>query len=107
MQATGALHADESWHVMAPEQVLDRLGCGSEGLTDEQAAERRARYGANRLASSKRQSPVLRFIRQFHNVLLYVMMGAALITAILGQWVDALAACHGDPRRPAGRYRRR
>src|SRR5690606_162903 len=36
----------------------------------------------------KRRGPLLRLLMQFHNILLYVMMGAAVITAFLGHWVD-------------------
>lgn len=30
----------------------------------------------------------MRFLHQFHNILLYVMMGAAVVTAVLGHWID-------------------
>lgn len=79
---------DAPWHTMKPDDVLVALDCDREGLTDQQAIERRERYGPNRLAGAQRRNPVLRFIRQFHNVLLYVMMAAAAITAFLGHWVD-------------------
>jgi hypothetical protein len=41
------------------------------------------RYGANRLAAPRRRSAWHRLLLQFHNILLYVMMGAALIVALL------------------------
>lgn len=82
------LDSDVLWHVMTSEAVLDRLGCDPGGLTEAEVQRRRARYGANELAAVKRRSVLVRFIRQFHNVLLYVMMGAAVVTAILGHWVD-------------------
>ncbi|WP_326548354.1 cation-transporting P-type ATPase [Mycolicibacterium sp. ND9-15] len=80
--------AEEPWHVLTPELVLNRLDCGIDGLSTEEVHRRRELYGPNELAAAKRQNPVLRFIRQFHNVLLYVMSGAAVITAILQHWVD-------------------
>ncbi|MBN9463719.1 MAG: cation-transporting P-type ATPase, partial [Burkholderiales bacterium] len=42
----------------------------------------------NRLAAARRRSAPMRLLAQFHNVLIYVMLGAAAITAALGQWVD-------------------
>jgi magnesium-transporting ATPase (P-type) len=58
------------------------------GLGEAGIAERRARSGPNRLPEAHRQGPVLRFLRQFHNVLIYVLMVAALTTGLLGHWVD-------------------
>ncbi|MFY9477557.1 MAG: cation-transporting P-type ATPase [Aquabacterium sp.] len=45
-------------------------------------------HGPNRLAPPRRRSALMRLLIQFHNVLLYVMMGSALVTAVLGHWVD-------------------
>ncbi len=64
------------------------LDVGETGLSDEEIAERRTRYGANRLAAPRRRSAWHRLLLQFHNILLYVMMGAALIVALLGHWLD-------------------
>ena len=47
------------------------------------------RRGYNRLPAPKRQGPLLRLLRQFHNVLLYMMLFASLVTALLGFWVDS------------------
>ncbi|GIX54389.1 cation-transporting P-type ATPase [Sphaerotilus natans] len=58
------------------------------GLGDAEVQRRRALHGPNRLAPPRRRGPLLRFVLQFHNILLYVMLGAAAITALLGHWVD-------------------
>jgi magnesium-transporting ATPase (P-type) len=79
---------DADWHSLPASEVWDRLASGPEGLSDAEVRGRRKIYGPNRLEAHKRQSPVLRFIRQFHNILLYVMTGAAMVTAILQHWVD-------------------
>ncbi|MBT8080753.1 MAG: cation-transporting P-type ATPase [Gammaproteobacteria bacterium] len=73
MQAAEALAAQES---------------SPAGLTDEQVRERLAQFGPNRLPAQKRRGPVLRFLAQFHDVLIYVLLGAALLTALLEHWVD-------------------
>ncbi|ORA62328.1 carbonate dehydratase, partial [Mycolicibacterium insubricum] len=73
---------------MAAQEVLDELGCGPLGLDAAEVTRRRAEHGPNRLPGTKPPNPVVRFIRQFHNVLLYVMMAAAVITALLQHWVD-------------------
>lgn len=76
------------WHTLPQELVERMLKTGPSGLTETEARLRLARYGPNRLAPPKRRGPLLRFLMQFHNILLYVMMGAAVITALLSHWID-------------------
>ncbi|MCO7514056.1 cation-transporting P-type ATPase [Pseudomonas guariconensis] len=64
------------------------LRTGPEGLQDVEVARRLELYGPNRLLPPKRRGPLLRLLAQFHNVLLYVMIAAAVITALLEHWVD-------------------
>lgn len=78
----------EQWHALSAEEVEARLDTGTSGLSEAEARRRLARHGPNRLAPPKRRGPLLRLLMQFHNILLYVMMGAAVVTAVLGQWVD-------------------
>ena len=85
---TGSLHQAVPWHVLQADEALRRLDSNRGGLGAEQVRERLARYGANRLEGAARRGPLLRLLMQFHNVLLYVMIGAAAITALLGHWVD-------------------
>ncbi len=76
------------WHTMTPADTAQALQTGDQGLSEAQVRERLAAYGPNRLAPPRRRGPLLRFFMQFHNILLYVMLGAACITALLGHWVD-------------------
>ncbi|GAB3379240.1 cation-transporting P-type ATPase [Azotobacter armeniacus] len=80
--------AAELWHTLEREDVRQRLRTGPGGLKAAEIGSRLERYGPNRLAPPKRRGPLLRFFLQFHNVLLYVMLVAAAITAALGHWVD-------------------
>ncbi|MFW5910251.1 MAG: HAD-IC family P-type ATPase, partial [Thiohalospira sp.] len=76
------------WHGLETHEVLARLDATENGLTSEQARERLERYGANRLPAPERSGPLERFLRQFHNVLIYVLLAAAGGTAFLEHWVD-------------------
>jgi magnesium-transporting ATPase (P-type) len=76
------------WHTLDAETVQRHLKTGPAGLQELEAGRRLRRCGPNRLAPPKRRGSMRRLLMQFHNVLLYVMMGAALITAYLGHWVD-------------------
>lgn len=59
-----------------------------EGLTASEAISRLAEYGPNRLPETRGRGPLRRFLAQFHNVLIYVLLGAAVITAAMQHWVD-------------------
>jgi magnesium-transporting ATPase (P-type) len=77
-----------AWHGLGSDAVLARLDTTEHGLADEQVHSRLARYGYNRLPPPERTGPLKRFLLQFHNVLIYVLIGAAVGTAILEHWVD-------------------
>jgi len=78
------------WHAYSVDETLAALATTSHGLTSATAAERLARVGGNVLPPARKRGPFLRFLRQFHNVLIYVLLVAAGITALLGHWVDSL-----------------
>jgi magnesium-transporting ATPase (P-type) len=81
--------ASGAWHSLAPEEVLAALGGRARGLTSTEAAQRLLRYGRNALPAAPRPGPLARFLRQFHSVLIYVLLAAAIITAGLGHLTDA------------------
>jgi magnesium-transporting ATPase (P-type) len=76
------------WHAVDEEAVLEALGVSREGLSTEAAAERLDRFGPNALPRAKSRSALRRFLAQFNNVLIYVLLGAAALTAALAHWVD-------------------
>ena len=77
------------WHALSQEECFGRLSGTMEGLSTGEAEARQSQYGSNRLSPPKQQSPLLRFLRQFQNVLIYVLLGAGIITAALGHWIDS------------------
>jgi magnesium-transporting ATPase (P-type) len=81
-------HSDHAWHGLTAQQALDEQRSSTSGLGQEEAEQRLQHYGANRLPPPQRRGPLLRLLYQFHNVLLYMMLVAALITALLGHWID-------------------
>lgn len=60
-----------------------------DGLSQQDAEQRLQQYGPNRLRPAQKKGPLARFLTQFHNVLIYVLIGAGLVTALLGHWVDS------------------
>ncbi len=79
---------DAAWHSLAAEDAMRRAVSQSRGLTAAEAARRLAAHGPNRLPEPRTRGPLLRFLTQFHNVLIYVLLGAAAVTAALQHWVD-------------------
>ncbi len=76
------------WYALESDLALKELESRPDGLTEGEAERRLARYGPNRLRPPRRQSPLVRFLNQFHNVLIYILLAAALVTALLEHWVD-------------------
>ncbi|MFP5505940.1 MAG: cation-transporting P-type ATPase [Gammaproteobacteria bacterium] len=77
------------WHALAAEECLQRLDGTRHGLHADEAARRLAEHGPNRLPPPARRSALLRFLLQFHNLLIYVLLAAGVITALLGHWIDS------------------
>lgn len=61
------------------------------GLSSAEAAKRLAEYGPNALSQKKAISPLKIFFDQFRNFMIWVLIGAALISGFLQEWVDAIA----------------
>ncbi|WP_127477026.1 cation-transporting P-type ATPase [Sulfurivermis fontis] len=76
------------WHAIPGAQALTELDSRPEGLGDEEIARRLQRYGPNHLPQPRRRSAFMRLLLQFHNILIYVLLLAAVVTALLGHWVD-------------------
>ncbi len=79
---------NRDWHALRGEQALAETESARTGLNAAEAARRLAQYGRNALPPPRRRGAIERFLLQFHNVLIYVLLGAAVITGALGHWVD-------------------
>ncbi len=77
------------WHDVTAEEALEHIHTGHEGLSSEEARRRLDTHGPNRLPEAKPRSPLLRFLAQFHNLLIYILLAAGLGTALLQHWLDS------------------
>lgn len=77
------------WHAHPAGKVLRMMESSPAGLSQTEADSRLQRYGANVLPAVEGRSALMRFLLQFHNVLIYVLLAAALVTALLGHWIDS------------------
>jgi magnesium-transporting ATPase (P-type) len=81
---------DRPWHALPAEEVLRRIGSRREGLSAAEAEARLARHGPNRLPAAKGRSALRRLLDQFNNLLILVLIGAAVLTAVIGHWRDTV-----------------
>ncbi len=79
----------EAWHAESTEIAFESLQSTADGLSKDEVDNRLAKYGPNRLPEPRVRGPLVRFLYQFHNVLIYVLMAAGAVTALLEHWVDA------------------
>jgi calcium-translocating P-type ATPase len=80
---------DHAWHALAAEDVCATLETGPGGLSPDSITERRQRYGRNLLPAPPRRNPLMRFLAQFNNTLIYVLLGGALAASLLDHAIDA------------------
>ena len=88
MEKPEADQSQKSWHTLSTENSLELLDAPAGGLLHAEAIKRLAEYGPNRLPEAARRSGFRRFLLQFHHILIYVLIGAAVITAALDHWID-------------------
>jgi len=78
----------ESWHIQSTESVFTSLETSADGLSKEETEKRYDKYGPNKLPEQKTRGPFMRFMYQFHNILIYVLIAVSIVTAIMEHWVD-------------------
>ncbi len=72
------------WHSQSEEDAILALQSGrTSGLSDAEVQRRRTLYGENRLTVRSGRGPFVRFLLQFHQPLIYVLLFAAAVTAWL------------------------
>jgi magnesium-transporting ATPase (P-type) len=92
---SGAANADPAadgitWHAVPVDDVVKRLATDiGKGLEADEASTRLQKYGPNRLPEGKKRGPFMRFLSQFNNILVYVLLGAGFTKLMLNLWVDA------------------
>ncbi|MEO6696676.1 MAG: cation-transporting P-type ATPase [Gammaproteobacteria bacterium] len=76
-------------HSVDYREVFQQLQSSEAGLSGAEAEARLKHYGPNQLTPRAGRSALRRFLLQFHNVLIYVLLAAAVVTVVLQHWVDA------------------
>jgi Ca2+-transporting ATPase len=78
-------------HAAAVDELLSRLESRPAGLSDEEAERRLRRYGPNRLAPVRPVSAWKILADQLRSVVVALLVGAALVSVVLGERIEAVA----------------
>jgi Ca2+-transporting ATPase len=79
------------WHLEV-EEVIKALGSNSvSGLTSDEASVRLQKCGPNQLKEAKKYSALGIFLGQFNDFIIWVLIGAAVVSGFLKEWIDAIA----------------
>jgi len=88
-----SVHSEQTratWHSQDIDTVLESLSTSRTGLTQDQATQRRAQYGINAYPTHKSPGFVKRLAAQINNLLIYVLLSAALITWLIDHRLDSV-----------------
>ncbi|MDZ7654252.1 MAG: HAD-IC family P-type ATPase [Burkholderiaceae bacterium] len=80
------LHA---WHSLPTTEALTALDGAPDGLSADEVRARLAQHGRNELPPPPRRSAWMRFLLQFHNLLIYTLIAAGVVTLLLAHYVDS------------------
>jgi P-type Ca2+ transporter type 2C len=79
------------WHALSAQEVLEHLKVRESGLTSTDVAERLEQYGPNQLTEAPRPGFLQLLWEQFNNFIVMLLIVASVVSALLGEWVDASA----------------
>ena len=78
----------------SPQEVLEELGSCPTGLTEQQAAERLAKYGPNKLQEAEKPTLLQRFLTQLKDPMLLILLAAATRPLLkTASWCPATWCC--------------
>lgn len=81
----------EKWYAKDMESIIQYLDSDLEkGLSDKVAGQHLEEYGENELPQKKKESAFIRFFKHFNDILIYILFIAAIISAILGHYIDTI-----------------
>jgi Ca2+-transporting ATPase len=88
---TDTTTADADWYQISAESALERLGSSREGLSESDVEERLASFGTNELEDRGGRSSLQIFLSQFRDLFTAILIVAAVVSAFLKDWIEAVA----------------
>ncbi len=80
--------AENIYHSYSVDETFKQLSSSQSGLTETEANSRLDSFGTNEIQGKERISPFLIFVKQFHSILIYILLVAALIAWFYGKMID-------------------
>ncbi len=79
------------WFNKTSKEILEELNVDiSTGLSSDEVEKRQEKYGLNKLTSKKQKSLLKMFFEQINDILIYILLAAAIISGVLGEVSDAI-----------------
>ncbi len=79
-----------NWHTLSIEDTLNKLGSKLEGLSSNEAREKAQHHGPNELEEGKKKSVLAMLFAQFKDVMILILLVAAIISGIVGDFTDTI-----------------
>ena len=80
----------ENWHSLEIQNIIDLFESDARsGLNTLDIKHKEEFFGKNKLEQKEQDSNLKKFFLQFHNALIYILLGSSIITAFLQEWVDS------------------
>lgn len=77
-----------NWYQLPVKEIMQKLGTSEEGLTDNEVSKRLQQYGLNKLVEEEKISRLKILLHQFTSPLIYILLAAAVVTALLKEHID-------------------
>ncbi len=81
--------AQQAWHALTTEEVAELLSTNPHGLARAEVAHRQKLFGPNRLEEAQPINPLAILLHQFKSPLIYILIVAAGVTLLLGEYIDS------------------
>jgi len=80
----------QNWHSLETKNIIELFESDeNDGLGPLSIKHREEYFGKNILKEKEKDSYLKKFLMQFHNALIYILLGASIITAFLHEWIDS------------------
>ena len=78
-----------NYHTKTKNQIFQEFETSENGLTQEQAKKRLAKFGLNKISKKKKTSQIFIFLKQFNSPLIYILFVAMVISFVFDHLIDA------------------
>lgn len=79
-----------NWYSMELKEVFENLHTSKQGLTQNEAKKRLAKYGKNEIKQINRLKPLKIFLRQFKSFIIYILIFAIILSLLIQSYLDAI-----------------